>query len=762
MEKVMNEKIIMNYEVVELLHKSSSWGNIVFKVKPQNKEKLYVLKCFPKIENGLQKLIFKREIEALRTLNVCEGIVKLRDSSTELYPFKENECYGGILMDYVPGETLDHINWNKYTQLKKYEICLQILKAVNNAHSNNVIHRDLKPSNIIYDKYADKVTLIDFGTSKIKTVMDSETTMPLYSEGYSAPELILGKNITEKCDYYSIGIIMSEILLSQKNGSDINSRIEEWTGRKEIKDILLSLVQEKPENRPESLENVIVILERLIGNLNTSSCSYSIAIDSRKLVQLKRNSIVEENMTMVQFTNSFLKNEFKQSYGYYDVKDQQYVITGEKMIMKCGYDENEQKMYVTYVGKITADRRNINIKRSFRIVGQISFVLNSRDNGYDPQDNHQLVVMFKNHQDDNKQYQLQEEKFENLFGGWEIGLTEAVEKEKGKSAIIKYDKYEINGGQLIFNLIDCEKKSIDELMPPTRFVVESQGQKGVIYTEVGNFEEVVCDDDSVKIVLSLTKGRLKPTVRQLLNKNTPLLEDFRAKTMAYKRQFRAIFDLKKDEYSARSLKDIILCLDEPEEIKTISQPSFISKVLNQSQKQAVMKALNTENICLIQCLKEVERLVETIKAADFKKKKKQKEIDELQMKILSSRRLLDGEVKVLLDYLAENAQQVEMSVDNIDDWAYDKNFVGKLSHYVGKATLKIKYQSSNNIGKAIERIKQGHDVAEYKKHEHGYFICWKFDDIYEIYGLPSEQIAIDRDTTCIVVDYYLRNLNSSV
>lgn len=99
---------------------------------------------------------------------------------------------------------------------EKYEICLQILQAVNNAHSNNVIHRDLKPSNIIYDKCADKVTLIDFGTSKIKTVMDSETTMPLYSEGYSAPELILGKNITEKCDYYSIGIIMSEILIQQE------------------------------------------------------------------------------------------------------------------------------------------------------------------------------------------------------------------------------------------------------------------------------------------------------------------------------------------------------------------------------------------------------------------------------------------------------------------------------------------------------------------------------------------------------------------
>lgn len=600
METLMAEKIIMNYHVVEMLYKSPSWGNLIFKVKPHNKEKVYVLKCFPKIESGLQKVIFKREIEALRTLNACEGIVKIRDSSTELYPFGK-EPYGGILMDYVSGETLDHINWDKYSQLKKYEICLQILRAVNSAHSNNVIHRDLKPSNIIYDRVTDKITLIDFGTSKIKTVMDSETTMPLYSEGYSAPELILGKMITEKCDYYSVGVIMSEILISQEiRNSDINSTITEWTGRKEVKEILLRLVQEKPENRPERLSDVIEVFDSLIGNLNTSSHSYSIAIDSRKLGELKRNSIVEESMTMVQFTNSFLRKEFRESYGYYDTKENLYIITGEKLVLKCGYDENNQKIYVIYIGKITADRRNINIKRSFRIIGQLTFVLNSRENGYDPQDNDNLVVMFKNHQEGNKQYQLQEERFENLFGGWEIGLTESVETEKRKSAIIKYDKYEVNDSQLILNLVDCENKSIDELNSPTRFVIESQGKKGTIYTEVGNFEEVICDDDSVKIVLSLPKGRLKPTVRSLLNKKIPIFEDFRAKTMAYKRQFRAIYDLKKDEYSARSLKDIILCLDEPEEIMTISQPCFVSKVLNQSQKQAVMKALNTENICLIQ------------------------------------------------------------------------------------------------------------------------------------------------------------------
>lgn len=263
------KEIIMNYEVIEVLHTSSVWGNLIFKVVPIGKEKMYVLKCFPGIERGLQNLIFHREIEALKVLNACEGIVKIWDISTELYP-RGNTVYGGILMDYVPGDTLDHINWDKYSQLQRYEICLQILNAVHEAHSNSVIHRDIKPSNIIYDCYKNKITLIDFGTSKIKTVIDSETTMPMISEGYSAPELINGRLITEKCDYYSLGIVMGEILLAQSNlNCNIKNAIQEWSGRREVKDMLLKLLETDPDDRPESLVDVINVFETLIGKLNT-------------------------------------------------------------------------------------------------------------------------------------------------------------------------------------------------------------------------------------------------------------------------------------------------------------------------------------------------------------------------------------------------------------------------------------------------------------------------------------------------------------
>ena len=298
---------------------------------------------------------------------------------------------------------------------------------------------------------------------------------------------------------------------------------------------------------------------------------------------------------------------------------------------------------------------------------------------------------------------------------------------------------------------------------------------------LSNLERVEKQQDIMKdIYMDSFKGKILENITRYQivekgiiddNKLEPLVQAEDMKVIVSR--FEDIQEIFQDEYSATRIADGIRT--ETQELLTIVAAKKKYNELLLEYKDEIIRQINNKKVLRAhwkkktiqesyngECLKEVERLVETIKAADFKKKKKQKEIDELQMKILSSRRLLDGEVKVLLDYLAENAQQVEMSVDNIDDWAYDKNFVGKLSHYVGKATLKIKYQSSNNIGKAIERIKQGHDVAEYKKHEHGYFICWKFDDIYEIYGLPSEQIAIDRDTTCIVVDYYLRNLNSSV
>ena len=82
-------------------------------------------------------------------------------------------------------------------------------------HDNNIVHRDLKPENILIDVEMNYLLkLIDFGSSvefnKGKEVLKTVNG----TSYYIAPE-VLNKNYDERCDVWSVGIILY-ILLSGK------------------------------------------------------------------------------------------------------------------------------------------------------------------------------------------------------------------------------------------------------------------------------------------------------------------------------------------------------------------------------------------------------------------------------------------------------------------------------------------------------------------------------------------------------------------
>lgn len=592
-----------NYDVIEEIHESKIWNNHIFKVRVKGKDKLYVLKLYGGINESFQKLIFNREMEALKVLNSCSNIVKIRDTTASL-KYKNQSNYGAILMDYVEGKTLDLYDWNLFTQLKKYEICSKILQAVYNAHANDVIHRDLKPQNIIYDDLKDEVTIIDFGSSKIKTIIDKETTMPMFSENYSAMEVIRGNDITEKCDYYSLAAIFFEIFLCEeaKSNTEMIVLIQKSNLNELLKDILCSMLQDNPSDRPESIDKIKDVFIELIGELNTSANDYCVLIDSDKLHFLKRRTIVENDMNMSQFINSYLKREFTENYGYYDEKNEKYIITGQNLVVECVFDKITNAFEVIKIGEVAIDRRNINIRRSFKIDGNLSFYdLRYRGSCRKGRDNKKLWVKFQNRREENERYKEREEKFDSLFGSWQEGLEESIVSEKDKVAKIVYSESFIDKGQIVLDVSECQNKSIDELEENTKFIIESTDDRGQpVYFELGSLEDILCDDDSVKLVIQMPRKVLKGNIRALLKKKSNVMEDFRANISSYKRQMSAIRALKSEEYSSRNLKDILLNLEEPEEIPTIFEPKFIEKNLNPSQKQAVIKALNSDNIGLIQ------------------------------------------------------------------------------------------------------------------------------------------------------------------
>lgn len=69
-----------NYEVLEVIHASRTSETIILKVKEKNKricDKVYALKLIGSLNNRFQKLIFKREVDALKTLNSCDNYTKI-------------------------------------------------------------------------------------------------------------------------------------------------------------------------------------------------------------------------------------------------------------------------------------------------------------------------------------------------------------------------------------------------------------------------------------------------------------------------------------------------------------------------------------------------------------------------------------------------------------------------------------------------------------------------------------------------------------
>lgn len=101
------------------------------------------------------------------------------------------------------------------TEFEAAYIIRQVLSAIMYCHAKGVIHRDLKPENILIDSIQENgkinVKLIDFGTALFFSPQEKfkETLGTPY---YIAPEVLMG-SYTEKCDIWSIGVILY-ILLS--------------------------------------------------------------------------------------------------------------------------------------------------------------------------------------------------------------------------------------------------------------------------------------------------------------------------------------------------------------------------------------------------------------------------------------------------------------------------------------------------------------------------------------------------------------------
>lgn len=86
----------------------------------------------------------------------------------------------------------------------------EIVSAVSHLHANGIMHRDLKPENILLDEYGHAM-LTDFGLAK-EFEENTRSNSMCGTVEYMSPEIVLGKGHNKAADWWSVGILLFEML----------------------------------------------------------------------------------------------------------------------------------------------------------------------------------------------------------------------------------------------------------------------------------------------------------------------------------------------------------------------------------------------------------------------------------------------------------------------------------------------------------------------------------------------------------------------
>lgn len=218
---------------------------------------------------------FLREAKTMADLGSHPHIVQVHNVGE----FGDGQYY--FVMEYAPhslaeklgetqpdnGNTLAAGSGDATTQLSIDEavrIAKEICLGLKAAHEKGVIHRDLKPANILLSDTG-SVMIGDFGVAHVKDATNlSVTEQKFGSFAYTDPLVLSGKQkASHLSDIYSVGAILYRMVTGElpqgalEPPKELNPDVPDH-----INDLIFKCIKRKPEDRPQSVDDVLEALDR--------------------------------------------------------------------------------------------------------------------------------------------------------------------------------------------------------------------------------------------------------------------------------------------------------------------------------------------------------------------------------------------------------------------------------------------------------------------------------------------------------------------